>query len=113
MKAQIVSFNCVLKNKLGQVLSSSFNRDVINQLEEDARDVGNPRLRALVEGIQDVRAGERRRVAVSAEEAYGPYDPALVLHLSRSEIQISERLAVGSKLAIQSDHHDPEQIYRV
>ena len=29
MKVQIVSFHCVLKNKLGQFISSTFNRDIL------------------------------------------------------------------------------------
>jgi FKBP-type peptidyl-prolyl cis-trans isomerase SlyD len=69
MNAQIVSFHCVLKNKLGQVLSSSFNRDVINQLD-----------------VRGSNAGERRHFVVPAEEAYGPYDPKLVFESPRSKL---------------------------
>lgn len=58
MKAQIVSFHCVLKDTFGKVLSSSFNQDVINQLEGAPSSVDDRRLRGLVAGIQNVRKGE-------------------------------------------------------
>ena len=102
MKAQIVSFNCVLKNKLGQVLSSSFNRDVINQLEDAKLTQGDRRLRGLIEGLQNVSAGEKREIVVPATEAYGPYDPELLLHVSRSEVMSDGPLAVGKEMVLRS-----------
>src|SRR4051812_17212510 len=101
MKAQIVSFHCVLKDKLGQILSSSFNQDVINQVEENNSNNTRPKLRGLVEGIQNVHQGEKRQFTVSANEAYGPYDPDLVLKISRSDLFMGDRLEVGSEIVSQ------------
>lgn len=113
MKAQIVSFHCVLKNKLGQVLSSSFNQDVINQIEEDNTGAPPHRLQGLVAGIQNVREGEKRQVAVAAHEAYGPYNPDLVVSVPRSELQKGDSLVIGSEIIGRSGPNASTLIYRV
>lgn len=75
MKAQVVSFRCVVKNKLGKVLSSTFNHDVVtaHQQGEDLP------LAGLIEGLQNLKQGEKRRISVSAERAYGFYDLSKVI----------------------------------
>lgn len=108
MRAQIISFHCIMKNKLGQVLSSSFNQDVINQ-----RDIGNDRLPGLVEGLQSVQAGEKRRIVVPAENAYGPYDPTLIIELRRSELEYGDRLKRGSQILRRHGHASEERIFHV
>lgn len=113
MKAQIVSFHCVLKNKLGQVLSSSFNQDVINQLEEENSNSGDLRLKGLIEGLQNVHQGEHRRFSVPANEGYGPYRPDLVLEVSRSELSRGESLVIGSEIEGKSGPNGTQQVFRV
>lgn len=113
MKAQVVSFHCVLKDQLGKVLSSSFNQDVINQLEQGSPASSGQRLKGLVEAIQNVRAGEKRRIAVCADDAYGPYDPRLVTRAARSELPKGDRLVIGSELVSPSDPDGSERTYRV
>ena len=108
MKVQILSFHCVLKNRLGQVLSTSFNQEVINQLEE-----GSGNLRALVAGLQDLTAGERRQVKVSAEEAYGLYDPSLVVEVRRSELLDGSSLSVGNEILRSARPEGQGTPYRV
>ncbi len=108
MKAQIVSFHCVLKNKLGQILSSSFNQDVINQLE-----AGDQKLRGLVAGIQNVQQGERRRVEVSASEGYGTYDPRLVRTVSRAKLAGKAPLFIGSEVGGTGEPGEVARSYRV
>jgi FKBP-type peptidyl-prolyl cis-trans isomerase SlyD len=69
MKAQIVSFHCVLKDKLGRVLGTSANFDVLTY---DPNQVAQ--LKGLTEGLQDIQSGEKRKIFVPAEDAYGFYD---------------------------------------
>lgn len=114
MKAQVVSFHCVLKDQFGKILSSSFNQDVINQLEQGSPAGSGQRLKGLVEAIQNVHAGERRRIAVCADDAYGPYDPRLVTRAARSELPKGDRLVIGSELVSRSGPGDGSQCtYRV
>ena len=113
MKAQIVSFHCVLKNKLGQVLGCSFNRDVVNQLEKTGSDSCKQKLRGLIAGIQNVRKGEKRQFTVTADEAYGTYDPDLVLNVLRSELLVGGNLVIGSEIISQPTPNDLKQVFRV
>src|SRR5689334_1508403 len=62
VKARIVSFHCVLRNKLGQIISSTYNQDVITC--DAAKD--SP-LRPLAQALQDLRKGQKRRVSLPAE----------------------------------------------
>ena len=118
MKAQIVSFHCVLKNRLGHVLSSSFNQDVINQLEESAIAQGSSQLRGLVAGIQNVHKGERRQFTVLAAEAFGAYDPDLVISIPRAELLNAEGAKQGLMIGSEISHHPSyrgakRRVYRV
>jgi FKBP-type peptidyl-prolyl cis-trans isomerase 2 len=97
-----------MKNKLGQVLSSSFNQDVINQ-----KDIKNNRLPGLVEGLQSVQAGEKRSFTVPANSAYGSYDPGLVIELRRSELEYGERLCLGSQILRCHGQASEQRIFRV
>lgn len=82
-----------MKNKLGQVLGSSFNSDVINQLEN-----GHQTLAGLVEGLQDLTDGEKRKIDVPADRGYGFYNPKLVLEVPRSEVPSPTRLQIGDEI---------------
>ncbi|MCM2278073.1 MAG: FKBP-type peptidyl-prolyl cis-trans isomerase [Oligoflexia bacterium] len=93
MKSQIVSFRCVLRNKLGHVLSSTINHDVITGMTASALD--GAELPGLVEGLVDLKTGERRKISISAERAYGLYDPDLVLEVSRKKLAGGARVKVG------------------
>ena len=79
MKAQIVSFRCVLRNKFGKIISSTYNQEVITC--EPAKGM----LQGLAQGLQDLKKGETRRITLPAAEAYGFYDPSLLLEWSRDD----------------------------
>ena len=91
-KAQIVSFHCVLKNVVGQVISTSFNQDVITQGR------GNCEVPGLPAGLKKVKPGERRKIAVTAKEAYGLYDPELARQTTRKNLMTAGELAVGDRM---------------
>ena len=74
MGVQIISYRCHLKNRLGHTISSTVVRDVL--LDPDAQDVP---LKALSEGLRDIKKGESRQISIPAREAYGLYDPKLVM----------------------------------
>jgi len=81
MKVQIISFACILKNKFGRIISSTVNRDVLTG------DFDNePQLKALADKMQDLQPGEKRRIALTAAEAYGYYDPELVMIVPRRSL---------------------------
>lgn len=90
-KAQVVSFHCVLKTQLGQVISSTVNYDVLTVPNSSAGKM----LAGLNEGLEDLKEGEKRKINVSAERAYGFYDPEKVMVCSRESLD-RENLRVGN-----------------
>lgn len=108
MHPQIISFRCTMMNQLGKVLSFSYNKEVINQLGE-----GDPRLTALIEGLQSVKRGEKRRIPVPADRAYGPYDPALSIQLDFKEFPRGKRLSLGSEVVYPHPVSGESIVYRV
>lgn len=81
MNTQVISFNCVLKNLLGQVLSSSYNHDVLNAVDDE-----KSMLLGLAKNLQNIKKGEKRVIALSAQEAYGFYDPQKVILYPRRKL---------------------------
>ncbi|HRK08745.1 MAG TPA: hypothetical protein PLZ57_13320 [Pseudobdellovibrionaceae bacterium] len=80
MKVQVLTFRCLVRDRLGRVLSSSLNQDVMSCPEQ-------PRgpLAALDRNLQDVKPGECRRIPLKAEEAFGLYDAKKVFPVDRGE----------------------------
>lgn len=102
MKAQVVSFHCVLKNKFGKIISSTFNNDVITQ-------AGGPEpiLSGLAEGLQNLVKGERRLISLGAEKAYGFYDPSKVIECEREEVPRGKFLRKGDEVVLPNRNGKP------
>lgn len=108
MRAQIVSFHCVLRSQVGnQVLSSTFNHDVITQVE--GVDPQGMMLRGLAEGLQGLKKGEKRQIFLDAKQAYGFYEPGLVKECPRQEVNNGRQLEIGCEVVM----HSPEGERRV
>lgn len=107
MSIQVISFRCTLRDRLGRLISSSVNRDVLTSLP----DVEVP-LRGLAKGLQDLAKGETRRISLSAEEAYGFYDPKKVILFPRNKIPGARDLRNGQTLVLVLKSGQPRS-YRV
>jgi FKBP-type peptidyl-prolyl cis-trans isomerase SlyD len=94
MKVQIVSFHCVLKNNLGQWISSSFNEDVVAATEVE----GSEHLHGLIEGLKGVKTGDKKQIYVSADQAYGFYRPEWFREIPRDEIMFGRKLKKGDEV---------------
>lgn len=105
MSIQVISFKCVLKNKAGQVISFTYNRDVLNAAGGNG--VG---LKGLAEGLSDLSAGEHRTIALPAEEAYGLYDPARVILFPKKKL--SGEAKVGAMVSVRGKS-GKTRIYKV
>lgn len=95
MSFQVISFNCLLKNKLGHIISTTYNREVIT-----GTNLPDPTLIGLYKGLDNLKTGEKRSIAVSAEEAYGLYDPKKVILYPRSKLP--KALIIGRIVNITS-----------
>jgi FKBP-type peptidyl-prolyl cis-trans isomerase SlyD len=94
MAIQVVSFHCVLKNKLGQIISSTFNQNVLTEGNPEVTQV----LQGLSDGLRDLRKGEKRKVYLRAEDAYGFYNPQLVIVRPLEEISMKGPLRTGEPI---------------
>lgn len=93
MSIQVVSFNCLLKNSTGQFISSTYNRDVLSAQP------GDPGfLKGLAIKMQNLVMGEKRSIELSAEEAYGFYDPKKIILFPIE--QLSRNIFVGETIRI-------------
>lgn len=108
MKAQVVSFHCVLENALGKVLSTSFNRDVITQISANSP----VEIAGFPAHLAAVSPGEHRRISLKAQEAYGLYDPALARQASRRSVAGPGSLAIGDQVHL-ADSFGDFRLYRV
>ena len=92
MATQVISFQCVVKNRCGQLISETTNREVLN----DGRDTSL--LPALSVALQNLREGERRTVSLNASDAYGYYDPKLVFTRLRDELVMGDSIRRGEQI---------------
>lgn len=97
MQAQVISFNCVLKNSTGQLISSSFNRDVLTSIDGE----GAP-LKGLGQALQGLKKGETRSIHLKAVEAYGFYEPNKVILFPLNKIPDFQRVRCGQTVSIVS-----------
>lgn len=109
MRVQIVSFRCVLKNKLGQFISSSFNQDVVTTASEN----DTPMLPEFVDALRLLKQGDRQEIKISADRAYGFYKPELVIEVSRKKLKNGSRLKTGDTIHGRLDHDQVLRSYRV
>lgn len=93
MKPQVVSYRCVLRDSMGHLISTTFSQGVITQ--PGARTDALP---GLARRMKNLRKGERRRINLDAREAYGLYDPSLVLEAPRREFSAVPELGVGNQV---------------
>lgn len=97
MQAQIVSFKCLLRTVAGQLISSSFNRDVLTSPSGE----GAP-LKGLARALHDLKKGERRSIHLKAQEAYGFYDPSKVILFPLKRIPDFQNIRRGQTVSILS-----------
>lgn len=103
MNTQVISFNCLLKNKAGQFISSTFNREVLTSTSDP-----NAMLNGLAKGLQNLKKGEKRSIHLSAEEAYGLYDPQKIILFPKNklpkQLQTGSNISIVSKTGVQRDY---------
>lgn len=107
MKARIVSFRCILRNNLGQVLSSSFYRELLTGVGG-----ASGMMAGLERGLEGAKRGEKRRIRLPASEAYGFYQPSQVHVVSRKSLQSADALKIGSQV-LGKDEEGGTQFFRI
>ena len=97
MGVQVISFNFKLTNRAGTLISTTFNREVLNAIDLKQE----THLNFLAKGMQNLTQGEHRSIALKAEEAYGLYDPKKVILFPRKKLppnlSVNESVTIISK----------------
>jgi len=96
MSIQVVSFNCILKNKTGQIISTTYNSEVLTAQNA----VGG--LNGLALKMKNLVKGEKRSIELSAEEAYGFYDPKKIILFPRNKLPKNVRVGAAIQIAGKS-----------
>lgn len=95
MQAQIISFYCILKNRFGLVLGESYNHDILTTIEDDELF-----LAGLINGLKNIKAGERREIFVAAQDAYGFYQ---MEKLKRIDVLEARHAKIGDTVYLAAD----------
>ncbi len=111
-KSKLISFYCVLKDSTGEVLSSSFNQNVLSNGEITAqRRAPTHAFELVAEDLANLKKGERRRILIPAERAFGPYRPQLVVQVPRKRFPAERMLQPGAQVITQDDTGSPRVFY--
>jgi FKBP-type peptidyl-prolyl cis-trans isomerase SlyD len=98
---QVISFQYVLRNDGGEVLDSVGADHPISFLEGSGMIIDG-----LEKTLRSMDQGERRKVSLAPEMAYGLHDPNLIQSVDRKVLPIDE-LNVGDMFRAGGDHHAP------
>ena len=109
MRVQIVSFHCVLKNKLGHFISSSFNQDVCTSPPE----TGSDAIPGFIKELKKLKVGKKKKIHVPAEEAYGFYNLELTAQVPRSKVIQGAFLKEGDFVNAHLSEKVGHKTYRV
>ncbi|EKR72937.1 FKBP-type peptidyl-prolyl cis-trans isomerase [Leptospira noguchii] len=104
MKSRVVTFHYTLHDTEGNLIDSSEGKAPLSYLEG----VGNI-ISGLEEEIKKMETGEKRKINVSAENAYGSKDPDLIFDVPKSQFPPNEDLQVG--MMFQTD--EPDKVFTI
>src|SRR5687767_5656072 len=94
---RVVSLHYTLRDPGGRVIDTSAGGDPITYLEGAGQIITG-----LDEQLRIAAAGEKTRITVPAEKAYGERDPAQVQRVKRALLPVEGELKVGDQF--QTDH---------
>ncbi len=98
MGIQVVSYRCTLTNSLGRVISSTVAQNVLLHPE-----VEHVPLKALSKAMRDLKRGEKRQIFLRAHDAYGFYDPNLVVTRRLEESEITTPFKIEEQVQVIKD----------
>lgn len=96
MSIQVISFNCILKSTTGQIISTTYNNEVLAAQHTDGG-----YLNGLAPKLQNLVTGEKRSIELSAQDAYGFYDPKKIILFPKNKlpknIRVGESIQIAGK----------------
>ena len=101
MHPQVISFHYTLRNDDGEVIDASGGEKSVTYLEGSGTIIDG-----LEKALRSMRPGDRRRISLAPEMAYGSRDDKLVRSVERALLPVEE-LKLGDMFQAGSDRHAP------
>lgn len=106
MTPKVFAFNYTLKSSSGEILDASEENQPLPFLEGAGQIIP-----ALEKQVLLMTEGDKKKIALTAEEAYGPQKDNLIMEVDKAELAHIPDLEVGSYL--QLDLKDQIKVVRV
>ncbi|MDV6235066.1 peptidylprolyl isomerase [Leptospira ellisii] len=104
MKTRVITFHYTLRDTEGNLIDSSEGKDPLSYLEG----VGHI-ISGLEEEMKKMNTGEKKKINVPAESAYGHKDPDLIFDVPRTQFPPNEDLQIG--MMFQTD--EPDKVFTI
>lgn len=98
--ARVIAFNYILKNDKGEILDASEPNQPMPFLEGRQQII--PALERIISLMNE---GDKRQIALTAEEAYGEYRPDMVMEVPKEELS-HIKAEVGAHLQLQLENQN-------
>jgi FKBP-type peptidyl-prolyl cis-trans isomerase SlyD len=99
---RVIGFHYTLTDKAGTVLDSSVGDEPLHFLENSQQ---------IIPGLEKVlslmNVGDKRKIEVKAQDAYGDVNPELVIKVKRTQFPPDAQLQVGDQFQVNEDAHSP------
>jgi FKBP-type peptidyl-prolyl cis-trans isomerase SlyD len=99
---RVIGFHYTLTDKAGATLDSSIGDEPLYFLEGAQQII--PGLERVI-GLMNV--GDKRKIEVKAQDAYGDINPELVVKVKRTQFPPDAQLQVGDQFQVNNDEHSP------
>jgi FKBP-type peptidyl-prolyl cis-trans isomerase SlyD len=100
--SRVISIHYTLRDPNGRVLDSSAGGDPVSYLEGAGQVIDG-----LDEQLRLAAAGEKTRIVVPANKAYGERDPAQIQRVNRALLPVEGELKVGDQFQTEQDRFAP------
>lgn len=99
---RVIGFHYTLTDKSGQIIDTSVGAEPLVFLEQSHQII--PGLeRALIL----LSVGDKRKIEVKAEDAYGDVNQELIIEVKKSQFPPDAELQVGDQFQVNEDPHAP------
>jgi len=99
---RVIGFHYTLTDKSGTVLDSSIGDEPLYFLENTQQ---------IIPGLEKVLAlmnvGDKRKIEVKAQDAYGDINADLVVKVKRTQFPPDANLQIGDQFQVNNDPHSP------
>lgn len=99
---RVIGFHYTLTDKSGTTLDSSIGDEALYFLEGSQQ---------IIPGLEKVIAlmniGDKKKIEVKAQDAYGDINPELVVKVKKTQFPPGAELNVGDQFQVNNDAHSP------